>query len=96
MEIILFILAGFGVVSLFKQNTERGLRVVRANMFLLCIETGDSVHDANQTAMYFNSETVTPTVIYAARNRCKWEYNGNRMAMVQAARRAGFLGYHVP
>lgn len=92
MEIVLFILVGFGVYFLIKQNTERGLRTVRANMFLLCLEQGDSVQEANQTAMYYNVETSNAVVITAARNRCKWDYNGSRLAMIADARKAGFLG----
>jgi len=92
MEFLLIPIAIAVIYYLLRQNTARGLRTVRAYMFLYWIREGDTVEAANETVMRLNSETLQPIIIRAAHACYQEEYGGSQLQLIEAARKAGFTG----
>jgi hypothetical protein len=91
METVIVLAAiGYGVYAFFRANTARGVRTVRAHVFLSILRRGGTVAEANQYAGYDVANGPTE-VINAAMSSVKANYGGKQKPMIAEARRMGML-----
>jgi hypothetical protein len=86
----LFVLAvvGGGAYWFFRGNIRRGAEIMRANVFLMALERGSSVDEANAYAARDMSEAPSQFV-GLANAKASVSYGGVRLAMVGDAYRRG-------
>lgn len=90
--LFVFLLIGVAGYFFFKANTARGVRTVRAYLYLMALDRGLSVQEANRVAQHdvLNGPTDIPT---AARSYVQRMYGGKQLPMIAEAERLGFKLY---
>jgi hypothetical protein len=89
MEIALLLFAlGAAAWYFFRNNTKRGLEIVRAQVFLTGLHSGNTVSDANYAASFEVMEPPTE-VIQSATALAKTEYDGKTFPIIAEAYQRG-------
>lgn len=87
MEYIIFIICFVGLILYF--SVRRGRTTVRAAMYLMCMEEGHSVEDANNAIR--NMDYTDAAKHQAGMIRYATEpFGGSQLKMIAAARQKGF------
>ncbi|MEX1035651.1 MAG: hypothetical protein WDZ54_06815 [Sneathiella sp.] len=96
MEVVIIIALIIGGYFFFKKNTERGKRFVRAYTFLMQIDDGGNVDEANSIAAFVFSEHSNPDsdsrTIGLARSYAAAVHGGKQLPVIAEARNKGFKG----
>jgi hypothetical protein len=89
MEILLVLFAlGAAAWYFFRNNAKRGLEIVRAQVFLSGLHSGNTVSDANYAASFDVMEPL-PEVIQSAAALAKAEYDGKTFPIIAEAYQRG-------
>lgn len=86
--IVVLLLLGGGAYWFFSGNVRRGAEVMRAHVYLMALQHGRTVDDANAFAAQNMSE-LPPQIVGLAQAHAKVSYNGLNLAMVADAYRQG-------
>jgi hypothetical protein len=90
MEILLVLLAlGAAAWYFFRNNAKRGLEILRAQVFLSGLHSGNTVSDANYAASFDFMEQPPPEVIQSATALAKGEYEGKTFPIIAEAYQRG-------
>ena len=90
MEILLvFFALAAAACYFFRNNTKRGLEIVRSQVFLSGLHSGNTVSDANYVARFEFMEQLPPEVIHSAAALSKAEYGGKIFAIIAEAYQRG-------
>lgn len=92
MIVIAIVIAGY---FLFKSNTERGKRFVRAFVFLESLNSGGSVETSNGAAEFTFSEydnLDNGIAIRGAKRYANSQYGGKQLPVIREAIEKGFVG----
>jgi hypothetical protein len=90
METLLVLLAlGAAAWYFFRSNAKRGLEIVRAQVFLSGLHSGNTVSDANYAASFGAMEELPPEVIQSATALAKAEYEGKAFPIIAEAYQRG-------
>ena len=90
MEIALVLLAlAAATWYFFRNNAKRGLEIVRAQVFLSGLHSGNTVSDANYAASFGFMEQPPPEVIQSAAALAKAEYEGKTFPIIAEAYQRG-------
>ena len=90
MEILLVLFA-LGAASwyFFRNNAKRGIEIVRAQVFLSGLHSGNTVSDANYAASFGAMEQMPPELIQSAAALAKAEYDGKTFPIIAEAYQRG-------
>ncbi len=92
MEILVGIaMIAFTVWLFLADNRRRGMRAVRAHLFLSALEAGKSVGDANADAAML-VDAPTKTQVHRTYQRIQRDHAGNQRKLLKAAEAKGFIG----
>ena len=90
MEIALILLALAGAAYyFFRNNTKRRLEIVRSQVFLGGLHSGNTVADANYAASFGFVEQLPPEVIQSSTALAKAEYEGKTFPIIAEAYQRG-------
>ena len=90
MEIALILLAlAAATWYFFRNNTKRGLEIVRSQVFLSGMHSRNTVSDANYAASFGFMEQLPPEVIQSATALSKAEYGGRAFPIIAEAYQRG-------
>ncbi len=90
MEIaVLFLALGAAAYYAFRNRARRGLEIVRSQVFLSGLHSGNSVPDANYAASFEFVEQLPAEVIQSAAALAKAEYEGKSSPIIAEAYQRG-------
>ena len=90
MEILLVLFAlAATAYYFFRNNTKRGLEIVRSQVFLSGLHSGNTVSDANYAASFGAMEHLPPEVIQSAAALARAEYDGKTLPIIAEAYQRG-------
>jgi hypothetical protein len=90
MEILLVLLAlGAAAWYFFRNSAKRGLEIVRSQVFLSGLHSGNTVSDANYAAGFGVMEELPAEVIQSATALAKAEYEGRTFPIIAEAYQRG-------
>ena len=94
MTILLILVCVAG--GLFLHNVKRGKTFVRAVDYLMMLDAGSSVEEANKLAAFLFSKSSNPdadnTAIHRAKALSDAHFGGKQLPLIKLARSKGFRG----
>ncbi len=93
MEYVIAIAVIAGLVWLFqKENARRGVKTVRAYLFMRALEEGKTIEQANQAAAEPDAENLPGRAIHNTMAHLQAHYRGRQRLLLKDAEKRGWRG----